>query len=74
MTGLSPGGGHTGHPNLVGWTAVILKVTAIGRDPLRAAAHRGASNYVSLSTLNEDETNIQAENIHSAAPPPLFVL
>lgn len=79
MTGLSPGGGHAGHPDLVGCSGVVLKVTTIGRDPLRAAAHGGGNNFVSSGTLNGDETNIQAgpvrRSLHlGAAPPILFAL
>lgn len=43
MAGLSPAGGHAGHPDLVGRTAVVLKVATIGRDPLRTATHGGDS-------------------------------
>lgn len=48
MTAVSPGGGWAGHPDLVGRAAAVLKVTAVGRDPLRAAAHGGNSDYVSF--------------------------
>lgn len=47
MTGVSPGGGWAGHPDLVGQAAAVLKVTAVGRDPLWAAAHGVDSDYVS---------------------------
>lgn len=45
MTGLSPGGGWARHPDLVGRAAAVLKVTAVGRDPLWAEAH-GSGFYV----------------------------
>lgn len=39
MTGLSPGWGRAAHPDLVGWAAAVLKVTAVGWNPLRAVTH-----------------------------------
>lgn len=60
MTGISPGGGWAGHPDLVGHAAAVLKVTAVGRDPLRAAAHGGDGDCVSSGSLKRDERNAQA--------------
>lgn len=60
MTGVSPGGGWTGHPDLVGRAAAVLKVTAVGRDPLWAATHGGGSDGVSSGPLKGDDRNTQA--------------
>jgi len=60
MTGVFPGGGWAGHPDLVGRAAAVLKVTAVGRDPLRAAAHGGGSDRVSSGLLMGDERNAQS--------------
>lgn len=73
MTGISPGGGWAGHPDLVGRAAAVLKVTAVGRDPVRAAAHGGSSDCVSSGSLKGDERNTQAGSLcgllHFAAVP-----
>ena len=53
MTGLSPRGGWAGHPDLMGKAADVLKVTAVGRHSLRAAAHDGGRDCVS----SERDTN-----------------
>lgn len=63
MTGISSGGGRAGHPDLIGRAAPVLKVTAVGRDPLRAAAHGGDSDRVSSGSLKGDERNAQAGSI-----------
>lgn len=50
MTGLSPGGGWAGHPDLVGRAAAVLKVTAVGRDPFWAATHGGSGTCVAFGS------------------------
>lgn len=60
MMGFSSGGGWAGHPDVIGRAAPVLKVTVVGRDPLRAAAHGGNSDCVSSSSLRGDERNAQA--------------
>lgn len=56
MAGLSPGGGRAGHPDLVGRAAAVLKVTAVGRDPLWAATH-GSSIRVLSGSLKLNAQN-----------------
>lgn len=64
MTGTFPGGGWAGHSDLVGHAAAVLKVTAVGRDPLRAAAHGGdGDDCVSFGSLKRDERNTQAGSV-----------
>lgn len=74
MTGVSPGGGWAGHPDLVGRGAAVLKVTTVGRNPLRAVAHGGGSGCVSSGSLQRDERNTQAGSVcgllHFTAVPP----
>lgn len=50
MMGFSSGGGWAGHPDVIGRAAPVLKVTVVGTDPLRAAAHGGDSDCVSSSS------------------------
>lgn len=64
MTGISPGGGWAGHPDLVGRAAAVLKVTAVGRNPLWAATHGGGSNCVFPGSLKKDERNTQARPVY----------
>lgn len=74
MTDISPGGGWAGHPDLVGQAAAVLKVTAVGRDPVWAAAHGGGSDCVSSGSLKGAERNTQAGSLcgllHFTAVPP----
>ncbi|TNN57695.1 hypothetical protein EYF80_032064 [Liparis tanakae] len=74
MAGVFPGGGWAGHPDLVGRAAAVLEVTAVGRDPLRAAAHGGGSDRVSSGLLMGDERNARSLSVgfsalHFTAPP-----
>lgn len=64
MTDVSPGGGWAGHPDLVGRAAAVLKVTAVGRDPLRAAAHGGGSDCFFWFS-EENKRNTQAGSVCS---------
>lgn len=74
MTDNSPGGGWAGHPDLVGRAAAVLKVTAVGRDPLRAVAHRGGSDCVSSGSLKGNVRNAGpvCGLLHFTAVPPCF--
>lgn len=63
MTGLSPGGGWAGHPDLMGQAAALLKVTAVGRDPLRTAAHGGGSDSASSDSQKGNERNTPAGSV-----------